>query len=191
MSDNGASVTEDVLDRSVDADLETPSTEFVSVVSDTELLAYVKDALNRGEKFNNIANSLCMKRNVLSRRLKGIGWGGVYHSIELDELVHTIADHVPFLRGGSNWGMRTVAACLRSILGLRVPRAKVQDALLSLQPQHMQRRQVRALFRGQYNISEPMILWHMDCELQHLLAVLMYQSKIQVFVFTFCSSWDL
>ena len=116
---------------------------------------------------------------------------GVYHSIELHELVHTIADHVPLSRGGSNWGMRTMAVCLRSTLGLCVPRAKVRDALLSLQPQHMQRRQVRALFRGQYDISEPMILWHMDCELQHLLAVLMYQSKIQVFVFTFCSSWDL
>ena len=148
MSDDGASVAEDVLDRSVYAELEAPGTEFVSVVLDTELLAYVEDALNRGEKFNNIADSLCMRRNVLSRRLKGIGWGGVYHSIELHELVHTIADHVPLSRGGSNWDMPTVAACLRSTLGLRVPRAKVRDALLSLQPQHMQRRQVRALFRG-------------------------------------------
>ena len=146
MSDDGASVAEDVLDRSVHADLEAPGTEFVPVVSNTELWAYVEDALNRGEKFNNIANSLCMTRDVLSRRLKGIGWGGVYHSIELHELVHTIADHIPLSRGGSNWGMRTMAACLRSTLGLRVPRAKVQDALLSLQPQHMQRRQVRAVF---------------------------------------------
>lgn len=38
----------------------------------------------------------------------------------------------------------------------------MRDALYSLQPEHMQRRQVRALFCGQYDISEPMILWHMD-----------------------------
>ena len=102
MSNDGASVAEDDLDRSVHADLEARGTEFVSVASDIELLAYVEDALNRGEKFNNIADSLCMRRDVLSRRLKGIGWGGVYHSIELHELMHTIADHVPLSRGGSN-----------------------------------------------------------------------------------------
>ena len=61
----------------------------------------------------------------------------MYHSIELDELVHTIADHVPISRGGSNWGMRTVVACIRSTLGLRVPRELVWNALFSLQPQHM------------------------------------------------------
>ena len=116
------------------------------MVLDTELLAYVKDALSHGEKFNNIADLLCMKRNVLSRRLKGIGWGGVYHSIELDELVHTIVDHVSISRGGSNSGMRTIATCLRSTLGLCVPRELVRNALFSLQPQHMQRRQMRAFF---------------------------------------------
>jgi len=131
------------------------------------MLDYVEDALNHGEKFNAIADSLSMTRNSLSRHLKAMGWGGVYHSIGTDELVAAITSHVPIVRGGCNWGMCTVAASLRSSVGFRVPREVVRNVLMTMQPEHMQRRQVRALFRGQYDITEPMILWHMDCKSLH------------------------
>lgn len=169
VSENSSFSRDDVSVDHADPQLEALGAHFVSVVSDAELLAYVEDALNRGEKFNAIADSLCMSRNSLSRQLKGMGWGGVYHSIGLDELVTAITSHVPISRGGCNWGMRTVAASLRSSLGLRVPRELVRNALMSMQPEHMQRRQVRALFRGQYDITEPMILWHMDCKCEYIL----------------------
>ena len=140
-----------------------------TLCSDVELLDYVEDSLNCGEKSNAIAESLCMTRNSLSRRLKTMGWGGVYHSIGIEEVVTAITTLVPIGRGGCNWGIRTVAASLRSFAGLRVPGETVWNALVNMQPEHMRRRQVRALFRGQYDITEPMILWHMDCEWEFIL----------------------
>ena len=92
-----------------------------TLCSDAELLDYVEDSLNRGEKFNAVAESLCMTRNSLLRRLKTMGWGGVYHSIGIEEVVTAITTLVPIGRGGCNWGIRTVAASLRSSARLRVP----------------------------------------------------------------------
>ena len=110
-----------------------------------------------------------MTRNSLSRRLKTMGWGGVYHSIGIEEVVTAITTLVPIGHRGCNWGIRLVAASLCSSAGLCVPQETVRNALVSMQPEHMRRRQVRALFRGQYDITEPMILWHMDCEWEFIL----------------------
>jgi hypothetical protein len=57
-----------------------------------------------------------------------------------------------------------VQSLLRRELKVRVPRQLVRDVLHAMQPGHMRRREVRLLFRGQYDVTEPMVLWHMDCE---------------------------
>ena len=163
-SDNNSNSSDDVSINHGAPELGALGAHFDSPLSPLDLFAYVKDALNYGEKFNAIVDLVCMTRNSLLRQLKGMGWGGVYHSIGLDELVTAITIVVPISRSGSNWGIRTVATCLRSLLGLRVLHEVVRDALMSMQPEHMQRREVRTLFRGQYDITEPMILWHMDCK---------------------------
>lgn len=180
VNDNSFVEDDDVSHYSNGGDLEGSSWGLCPIVSDLELLTHVEGALNRGEKFNHIAHALCIHRDVLSRHLKAVGWSGVYHSIGMDELKEAIVKYVPLSRGGCNWDMRTVAASLRCSLGLRVPRKLVRDDLYSLQPEHMQRRQVRALFRGQYDILEPMILWHIDCELKYMFAVFLFHCDSSV-----------
>lgn len=127
------------------------------------LLDAVEMRLNEGYKFSDVAAALGIGRNVLSRLLTAQGWGGVYHQVPMAELREIIAAEVPLGRAGSNWGIRSVQAMLR-LRNLRVPRDRIREALSQLQPQHLERRRVGRLFRGQYTISKPMVLWHMDCK---------------------------
>jgi hypothetical protein len=129
------------------------------------LLDHVEDCLNRGEYFSSIATSPGLTRKALSRRLFNIGWEGVYHNLSLEECRDAILFVVPLDRGGVNWGIRHAQSLLRRQLKLRLPRQLVRDMLYAMQPGHMRRREVRLLFRGQYNVTKPMVLWHMDCEL--------------------------
>jgi len=133
-------------------------------LEEDNLLEHVEMLLNRGDNFVSIAQSLGLSRKVLSRRLYCLGWEGVYHTLTLEECRDAISSVVPLDRAGCNWGIRTVQALLRRELKLRVPRQLVRDALHTMQPGHMRRREVRLLFRGQYNVTEPMVLWHMDCK---------------------------
>ena len=128
------------------------------------LVEHVDICLDRGESFSRIASSLGLSRKALSRRLLQKGWGGVYSQVSAEECREAILLVVPFDRAGINWGIRHVQALLRATLKMRVPRKLVQDVLYDMQPDHMQRREVRQLFCGQYDIIEAMALWHMDCE---------------------------
>lgn len=119
--------------------------------------------LNERHKFSHIAADLGLGRNDLTRMLNAEGWEGVYHHVPFNQLKEIILQEVPLLRAGSNWGIRSVQAMLRH-RKLRVPRALIREALSQLQPQHMERCQVGRLFRGQYTITKPMLLWHMDCK---------------------------
>lgn len=105
MHDNSSVEDDDASRYSNGGDFEGSSLDLCPILSNLELLTHVEDALNRGEKFNHIADALCIHRDVLSRRLKAIGWSGVYHSIGIDELKEAIVEYVPLSRGGCNWGM--------------------------------------------------------------------------------------
>lgn len=126
------------------------------------LLDHVEERLNRGEHFSPIATSLGLTRKALSGRLFNLGWEGVYHNLSPEECRDAILSVVPLDRGGVNWGIRHVQSLLRRELKLRLPRQLVRDVLHAMQPGHMRRREVRLLFRGQYDVIEPMVLWHMD-----------------------------
>ena len=134
-------------------------------MDDRALREFVERRLSEGEKFAHIAAGLGMGRNVLTRKLKEQGWGGVYSKVPMEELKSIILSEIPLGRAGSNWGIRTVQVALK-LRKLRVPRSSVRDALKELQPEHMDRRRVGRLFRGQYTVTEPMVLWHMDCNVQ-------------------------
>lgn len=138
------------------------------------LLKYVERRLGRGDHFIDVARTLGMGRNVLRRRLELLGWRGVYDTpnVATRDVIAAIHSEVPVMRAGVNWGIRRVQCRLR-LSGLRVGRQSVRDALHIMHPQHMERRQLGRLRRGQYTITKPMILWHMDCEtiLIHVIAM--------------------
>lgn len=129
------------------------------------LLRYVERRLGRGDHFKDVAETLGMGRNILRRRLQLLGWRGVYDTtnVAIGDVIAAIRSEVPLMRAGVNWGIRRVQCRLR-LSGLRVGREVVRDALNILHPEHMERRQLGRLRRGQYTITKPMILWHMDCE---------------------------
>ena len=81
-----------------------------------------------------------------------------------EECRDAILSVVPLDRAGCNSGIRHVQALLRRELKLWVPPQLFQDVLYAMQPGHMRRREVRLLFRGQYDVMEPIVLWHMDWE---------------------------
>lgn len=129
------------------------------------LLEYVERRLGRGDHFVEVAETLAMGRNSLRRRLQQLGWRGVYDTTNapIGDVIAAIRSEVPVMRAGVNWGIRRVQCRLR-LSGLRVGRQVVRDALNIMNPSHMERRQLGRLRRGQYTITKPMILWHMDCE---------------------------
>ena len=129
------------------------------------LLKYVERRLARGDHFVDVAEALGIGRNILRRRLQELGWRGVYDtpSVASGDVMAAIRSEVPVMRAGVNWGIRSVQCRLR-LSGLRLGRQAVRDALHNMQPEHMERRQLGRLRRGQYTITKPMILWHMDCE---------------------------
>jgi hypothetical protein len=133
-------------------------------IEEHELLDHVEELLNRGNHLSTIAMALGLSRKVLARRLYALGWTGVYHTLTPKECRDAILSVVPLDRAGCNWGVRHVQSMLRRELRLRVPRQHVWDVLHAMQPGHMRWREVRALFQGQYDVTEPMVLWHMDCE---------------------------
>jgi hypothetical protein len=133
-------------------------------IEEYDLVDHVEALLNRGDHLSSIATSLGLSRKVLSRRLYNLGWEGVYHNLTPEEYRDAILSMVPFDRGRCNWGIRHAQSLLRRELKLRVPRQLIQDVLHAMQPGHMRRREVRLLFRGQYDVMEPMALWHMDYE---------------------------
>lgn len=136
-------------------------------IPEHKLVDHVEELLNRGDHLSTIAMALGLSRKVLARRLYDLGWSGVYHTLMPHECEDAILSVVPLNRAGCNWGIRHVQSLVRRELGLRIPRQQVRDVLHTLQPGHMRRREVQALFRGQYDIVEPMVLWHMDCECTH------------------------
>lgn len=129
------------------------------------LLKYVERRLGRGDHFIDVAESLGMGKNALRRRLQQQGWRGVYDTpnVASADLIAAIHNEIPIARAGVNWGIRSVQCRLR-LSGLRVGRQAVRDALCTMHPEHMERRHLGRLRRGQYTITKPMILWHMDCE---------------------------
>lgn len=129
------------------------------------LLKYVERRLGRGDHFKDVAETLGIGRNILRRRLQLLGWRGVYDTSNVvsGDVIEAIRSEVPVMRAGVNWGIRSVQCRLR-LSGLRVGRQAVRDALYTMHPDHMERRQLGRLRRGQYTITKPMILWHMDCE---------------------------
>ena len=129
------------------------------------LLKYVERRLGRGDHFIDVAYSLGMGRNSLTRRLQQLGWRGVYDTAHLaiGDVIAAIRSEVPVERAGVNWGIRRVQCRLR-LSGMRVGREVVREALHTMHPEHMERRGLGRLRRGQYTITKPMILWHMDCE---------------------------
>ena len=137
------------------------------------LLKYVERRLGRGDHFSDVARTLGVGRNVLRRRLGLLGWRGVYHTpnVSTGDVIAAIQSEVPVVRAGVNLGIRRVQCRLR-LSGLRVGRQAVRDAWQIMHPKHMERRALGRLRRGQYTITKPMILWHMDCEkfLTHVFA---------------------
>lgn len=129
------------------------------------LLQYVERRLGRGDHFIDVAETLGIGKRSLRRRLQLLGWRGVYDTpnVVSGDVMERIHREVPVMRAGVNWGIRSVQCRLR-LSGLRVGRQAVRDAMHTMHPEHMERRQLGRLRRGQYTITKPMILWHMDCE---------------------------
>ena len=140
------------------------------------LLKYVERRLNRGDHFKDVAEMLGMGKNILRRRLQLLGWRGVYDTTNaaIGDVIVAIRSEVPVMRAGVNWGIRRVQCKLR-LSGLRVGRQVVRDALNIMHPEHMERCQLGRLRRGQYTITKPMILWHMESD-TFLIYVVVIQS---------------
>jgi hypothetical protein len=128
------------------------------------MVDHIEVLLNRRDHLSSTATSLGLSRKVFSCRLYNLGWKGVYHSLTPEECRDAMLLVVSLDRGGCNWEIHHAQSLLRRELKLRVPRELVRDVLHAMQPGHMRRKEVRLLFQGQYDVMEPMALWHMDCE---------------------------
>ncbi len=128
-----------------------------------ELLTHMELELTCGKKFVDVGTSLGLNRYALRRKLQSLGWGGVYHDLYPKDLDEMIPQNVPLTRARCNWGIRFAQATLCQE-GYKIPRRMVRDSMHQLQPKHMTRHEVRRLNRGQYIVTTPMVLWHMDCK---------------------------
>jgi hypothetical protein len=122
-------------------------------VEEHDLVDHVEVLLNCGDHFSARSTSLGLSRKVLSRRLYNLGWGGVYHTLTVEKCRDAILTVVPLDHAGCNWGLHHVQSLFKRELKVRVPRQLVRDMLHA-----MRRREVRLMFRGQYNVTEPMVL---------------------------------
>ncbi len=77
-----------------------------------ELLAHVELELTCNQKFVDVATSLGFSRYALRRKLKSLGWGGVYHNSYLEDLDAMIEQSGPFTKVGCNWGICFAQATL-------------------------------------------------------------------------------
>jgi len=53
-----------------------------------------------------------LSRYALKRKLKFLGWGGVYHNLYPEDLDAMIPQSVPFTRVGCYWGIHFTQATL-------------------------------------------------------------------------------
>ena len=65
-------------------------------------------------------------------------------------------------------GFRVRQAGLFSRVGIRAPGQQVLAVSREHDPEGNAARQERLLRRREYNVTEPMVLWHIDCELPAL-----------------------
>jgi hypothetical protein len=72
-----------------------------------------------------------------------------------------IPQNVPLTRARCNQGVRFAQATFCQE-GYKICRRMVQDSPHCLQLEHMAHREVRRLNQGQFTVTTPMVLWHMD-----------------------------
>lgn len=65
---------------------------------------------------------------------------------------------------GRATGHRVVQAALFSRAGVRAPQRQILEVARRHDPAAMQARQERLLPRREYNVEQPMVVWHIDCE---------------------------
>lgn len=110
-----------------------------------------------------------MTAQTLSSRLREI-YDSYRHSLPREELLQAVDQTVHLSESGRLMGHRLVQAALFRHAGIRAPREQVLEALREHDPAGLAARQERILPRRTYDVTEAMILWHIDCDL-HILAV--------------------
>lgn len=137
---------------------ETPTTR-VLYVNGNVLLKYMERQLGKGGHFTNV-----LRRRFCILHL--LGWGGGYDTpnVATNDIITAIHNKVPILQAEMNFDIRRVQ-CKLWLSGLKVFRQVVWGATNVMHLEHMEQCQLAQLYRGQYSITKPMIMWHMDYEI--------------------------
>ena len=98
---------------------------------------------------------------TLSNRLHEQG-DSFRHHLPPEELVRVATEVAHINENGRATGHRGVQAALFDNAGIRAPRADVLEALRMHDPAALQARRERILPRRTYNVTQSMILWHVD-----------------------------
>ena len=86
------------------------------------------------------------------------------HHLPVDQLLSEIHTAVHLDQGGRAYGYRPVQAALADRRGVRATNSDILDALRQHDPAAVAGRQERIIQRRTYDITDGMVLWHMDSE---------------------------
>jgi hypothetical protein len=99
----------------------------------------------------------------LSRRLAEAGTAYRIHLPDQD-LLEAMEEVSHISTHGRAAGHRVLQAALSAWAGLRVTRAAILEASRAQDPAGLQARQERIIHWQEYTVTEPMQIWHIDCE---------------------------